>query len=204
MQAERSFTGWRLGWCAIALLAGGCIRAALAASAPVTPAEYEVLSAVVGHGLDAQTRSIAIASQTTGDPAAIVPPEADLAALAEKLETTPGLLATWAALNRERSTLEPKLTTTVHYELVDEALRAKLFAEDDPVTGWARFAKRFPHAPGLLRMSRVALDDARMNALVYVEFACGPACGTGRLIRLARAGGTWQVLSGELMWVAGE
>ena len=73
----------------------------------------------------------------------------------------------------------------------------------DPATGWARFRKRFPAAPGLLRVSRVAVDDPQLQALVYVEFACGPECGTGRLIRLARSGEAWLVQSGELVWVAG-
>lgn len=189
---------------AVCLLSAGCALLAQAASAPLMPAEYGVLSAVLEHGLEPDTKSIAIAAQTTGDPAAVVPPGAKLDELATKLETTPALLATWSTLNRQVSVLEQKFTLSTSYELVDEALRAKIFADDDPAQGWARFHARFPNAPGLLRVSRVALDDTQQNALVYVEFACGPACGAGRLIRASKPADRWLVLSGELMWVAGE
>lgn len=193
----------RAGW--IPLIALLCCGPGLSAHA-LTPTveEYAVLSAVIAHGLPPDTKTIAISAQTTGKPDTVVPPGADLQALATTLETTPTLLYFWTNLNRQTATLEAKFTLKTRVELVDDALRAKIFADDDPGLGWERFHKRFPHAPGLLSVSRVALDDAHANALVYVEFACGPACGTGRLIRLSRVNATWAVLSGELMWVAGE
>lgn len=191
---------WRL--LVVALLCGG--HALSAHALTPTADEYAVLSAVIAHGLPPDTKAIAISARTTGKPETVVPPGADLQALATTLETTPALLYFWTSLNRETATLEAKFTLKARVELVDDALRAKIFADDDPAAGWERFHKRFPHAPGLLSVSRVALDDALANALVYVEFACGPACGTGRLIRLARVNATWAVLSGELMWVAGE
>jgi len=160
---------------------------ALAHAAPPEPAledaEYEVLSKVINHGLPADTRAIAISAQTTGDP--------------------DSLLAGWAGLNRQRSPLARKLTLRARYELVPDALRAKIFEGDEPAQGWARFHARFPDTPGLLGVSRVAIDEARLNALVYIEFACGPECGTARLVRLARVDGEWQVQGGELLWVAG-
>lgn len=187
----------------------GVLGLLLAVVAPVRAAalhadEYAVLSAVIAHGLPADTKRIAIAAQTTGNPDTVVPPGADLQALATTLETTPALLYYWTNLNRQIATLEPKLALKPKVEFVDATLRAKIFAGEDPQAGWDRFHKRFPQTPGLLAVSRVALDDSRTNALVYVEFACGPTCGTGRLIRLSRVNATWAVLSGELMWVAGE
>jgi hypothetical protein len=174
------------------------------AEAPaLTPIEYTVLSQVIGHGLPADTQAIVISAVTTGDPNSLVPADADLEALAKKLDTAPGLLAGWAGLNQQQSPLEARFTLAAKYDLLDESLRKKIFAGEDPATGWARFRKRFPAAPGLLRVSRVAVDDPQLQALVYVEFACGPECGTGRLIRLARSGEAWLVQSGELVWVAG-
>lgn len=191
----------RLARCFVVLAL--CIGGTAQAQTP-TADEYAVLSAVIAHGLPPDTKAIAIAARTTTQPETVVPPGADLQALATQLETTPALLYYWTNLNREAATLEAKFTLKPTVELVDDTLRAKIFAGDDPAAGWARFRKRFPHAPGLLAVSRVALDDTRTAALVYVEFACGPACGTGRLIRLSRVNTTWAVLSGELMWVAGE
>jgi len=175
----------------------------MAAEPTLEPAEYEVLSQVINHGLPADTRAIAISDQTTGDPDTLVPADADLEALAKRLDTAPGLLAGWAGLNQQRSPLARKLTLRARYELVPDALRAKIFEGDEPALSWARFRARFPEAPGLLRVSRVAIDEARLNALVYIEFACGPECGAGRLVRLARVIGVWQVQSGELIWTAG-
>lgn len=196
------------GWTALLACVLGSVLAwsALAAPAasPLTADEYTVLTAVISHGLPAESKSIAIAAQTTGDPSSVVPPGADLEALAKRLDTTPALLAAWAALNAQVATLEQKFELKIHYELLDEPLRAKIFTDEDPAAGWARFAKRFPQAPGWLRVSRVALDEARLNALVYVEFACGAECGAGRLLRLTKTNGLWVVLSGELMWVAGD
>lgn len=174
-----------------------------AAEPALEAAEYEVLSQVINHGLPADTPAIAISAQTTGDPDTLVPADADLEALAQQLDTVPGLLAGWAGLNQQRSPLERKLTLRARYELVPEALRAKVFEGEEPAQGWARFHARFPEAPGLLRVSRVAIDEAGLNALVYIEFACGPECGAGRLVRLARVDGVWQVQSGELLWAAG-
>jgi hypothetical protein len=175
----------------------------MAAEPTLQPAEYEVLSQVINHGLPADTRAIAIGAQTTGDPDTLLPADADLEALAKRLDTAPGLLAGWAGLNQQRSPLARKLTLRARYELVPDALRAKIFEGEEPAQGWARFHARFPDAAGLLGVSRVAIDEARLNALVYIEFACGPECGTGRLVRLTRVDGLWQVQSGELLWAAG-
>ncbi len=200
--APHSGTLRALAFTALLSALPGLARGA-AAEPTLEPAEYEVLSHVINHGLPADTRAIAISAQTTGDPDTLVPADADLEALAKRLDTAPGLLAGWAGLNRQHSPLARKLTLRARYELVPEALRAKIFAGDEPALSWARFHARFPDAPGLLGVSRVAIDEARLNALVYVEFACGPECGTGRLVRLARVDGLWQVLSGELLWAAG-
>jgi hypothetical protein len=185
---------------ALALL---CLGAFAAQAPKLTPAEYEVLSAVLAHGLPGDTRAIAISARTTGDPETLVPAGADLEALSTKLEVAPGLLAGWSGLNRQRGEVERNLALAVRYDLVPDKLRARIFAGEEPARGWARFRARFPDATGLLSVSRVAIDDSQQHALVYVEFACGPECGTGRLVHLARADGRWQVISGELLWVAG-
>jgi hypothetical protein len=56
----------------------------------------------------------------------------------------------------------------------------------------------------VVRLSRVAFDAQHLQALVYLEFQCGPECGSGRLVQIARdPSGRWQVQSGELIWIAG-
>lgn len=201
--AERPPRWLKIGGKVAAALLGAALAAAAHALAP-TAEEYAVLSAVLTHGLPPETKAIAISSQTIDRPEDVLPPSANLETLAQELATTPALLQVWRGLNRAPATLEQHFSLTAKVELIEPALRAKIFTDTDPAASWARFHKRFPHAAGLLSVSRVALDDTNTNALVYVEFACGPTCGTGRLVRLSRQDHGWSVISGELMWVAGE
>ena len=74
-------------------------------------------------------------------------------------------IATWAALNQQASPLDQKFKLTPHYELVDAALRAKIFEGEDPQAGWTRFHKRFPHAPGLLAVDALSLTHGPLHSL---------------------------------------
>lgn len=170
---------------------------------PEDVAQYAVWSALIGHGLPADTRQIVIAAQTTTDTNPVVPPGANVDALANKLELAPPLVRAWLKANEQRETLAPRFALKAQYVLLDDEARAKIFAGEDPVANWARFKQRFPDAPGILRLSRAAFDPFQQQALVYLEFTCGPACGSGRLIHAARDGKGWKALSGELIWIAG-
>ncbi len=64
---------------ATALLSALLVTARAPAAEPtLEPAEYEVLSQVINHGLPADTPAIAISALTTGDPDTLVPADADL------------------------------------------------------------------------------------------------------------------------------
>lgn len=176
---------------------------AVAEALPEDVAQYAVWSALLAHGLPADTQEIIIAAQTTTDTNPVVAPGANLEAVAKKLALDPALLRGWLRANESRETLTPRLTLKAKYQLLDDATRAKIFAGEDPVANWARFKQRYPDAPGILRLSRAAFDPFQQQALVYLEFSCGPACGSGRLIHAARDGKGWKALSGELIWIAG-
>ena len=167
------------------------------------PEEYALWSQIISHGLEQGAQRVVLALKTSADLRAIVPPGAKLEEVAKRLETTPELLSRWVALNQEPAPLERNFTLSLPYVLLDERIRAELFRSPDPALGWRQFAAAYPGAPGLLRLSRAALDDAGQNALVYVEFHCGARCGSGRLIRAQMGAKGWQLLSGELIWVTG-
>jgi len=69
-------------------------------------------------------------------------------------------------------------------------------------TTWADFRARFPEAKGLLRLSRVAIDDDRQTALVYAGYWCGGTCGGGYLFLLASLNNGWRVVHEQQLWVA--
>lgn len=178
---------------------------ALAAPLPGVPDEdYALLSSAIAHGLGPEAKRIVIADMTSGDPSAIVAGDAKFDELAEKLATTPALLRRWATLNQRRYPLTKRFTLPLAYELLLQADREMIFSGPDPAQGWQRFFTRYPDAPGLLQVSRVAVDDAAQNALVYIEFQCGANCGAGRLVQMQRAPDqAWRVQAGELIWIAG-
>ncbi len=173
-------------------------------AAPALPAaEYALYSALLNHGLDQAAQQAVIADLTTGDPVRIVTGGPPTAARAQELNTSLELLHEWWRLNQRTYPLAAKFRLRVPYVLFKEADRDLLFRGDEPVAGWKLFFARYAGSSGVVRLSRVAFDAAHLQALVYLEFQCGPECGSGRLVQIARdPSGQWQVQSGELMWIA--
>ena len=192
------------------VIAKPAVGAKPAAAVPVRPLsnspepeEYALWSQIISHGLEQGAQRVVLALKTSADLRAVMPPGAKLDEVAKRLETTPELLSRWVALNQEAAPLERNFKLALPYVLLDERVRAEIFKSPDPAEGWRQFTATYPGAPGLLRLSRAALDDAGQNALVYVEFHCGARCGSGRLIRAQLGAKGWQLLSGELIWVTG-
>ena len=193
-----------LALCGIGLLLFAAVsQAARSTVVPLPASDYEVLSALLAHGLDSTTRKAVIADQTTGAAAGITVNLHNAEAEAARLGTTPALLREWSRLNERVFLFEKKFTLRVPYDLLADFERETLFQGDDPEAGWSRFFRRYPVSDGIVRLSRPAVDDTRTTALVYLEFQCGAECGSGRLVSLTRLPGqVWQVTGGELLWVA--
>ena len=60
--------------------------------------------------------------------------------------------------------------------------------------GWRDFERRNALAPGSVSVSRIGFDPSGSQALLYVDFACGSLCGSGRFVLLERVGSTWRVV----------
>lgn len=197
---RRAGRRWSVGW-PVGLLA--CLFSAVAAEPALPPAEYALFSAVLNHGLDRTATQAVIADTTTGDPARIVTGSVT-DARAQELGTTPELLREWSRLNQRTFVLAREFTLPLPYVLLTEGDRDLLFRGDEPVAGWRLFFERYAGSSGVIRLSRAAFDTPGTHALVYLEFQCGPECGSGRLVQLTRdAAGAWQVDGGELIWIAG-
>ncbi len=203
--------GWRALVVALAAFLAATAAPAADRSAPadevaaLAPEEYAVLGRVIAHGLNGTATAIVIASDSTGIGAVPVRKGEDLRQYAAELGIAPDLFERWVARNRGRHGFTPSFTSlTIDCALMNDTERAAIFAANDAAGSWERFFTRYPGAPGFLRLSRPALDDAHQSALVYVEFHCGPECGSGRLVTVTRApDGEWQVAGGDLVWMAG-
>lgn len=169
------------------------------ADATLHPEEYAVLSAVLRHGLPADTRRIVIESATTCDRDTLSALQKDPVASAARLEVSPELISDFALINANAATVLPQLDITAEYTLLNRSELDALFA----TSGWQGFFNRYAATPGVIRLSRVGFDPATQHALVLVEQLCGTECGAGRMVHLQRdAGGAWQVLGTEIVWLA--
>ena len=178
------------------------LDAAAASASTYGERELGVWSALVNHGLEASTKMVVLAGQTTGDAAAIARDATTIASIVKQLAVPPSAFADWQGRNARVDAIDAALKLSVSYQVLNTKTSKALFAGVAPGTGWENFFKRFPGAPGLLRLSHVGFDDTLSHALVYVEHECGAECGTGHLFHLSlAAGGSWQVQGGVTVWM---
>ena len=165
-------------------------------------ADYELMSAVLKHGLDQSAKQLVIADTTT----APTLPKASAAVIEQRaadLGTTPELVRAWTELSAEHTALTRAFNLPIQYTLLTESARDLLFRGDNPAAGWKLFYARFDGSPGLIRVSRPAYNLAHQEALMYVEFECGETCGSGTLVKAVRdPKHLWQVTGGLVLWLA--
>ena len=172
------------------------------AAASYTERELGVWSSLINHGLDADAKMVVLAEQTSGDPARIARDAATVDSIVKQLEVPKSAFTDWLRRNERLDHIDTALTLRVSYQVLDAKTRKSLFEGVEPATGWENFFKRYPGAPGILRISHVGFDDTLSHALVYVEHECGAECGTGHLFHLGlRSGGGWDVTGGVTVWM---
>ena len=163
--------------------------------------ELEVIAALINHGVASDTPIVIIADHTTGDPAAVVVDAETASAIVTQLDIPRAALDNWSLRNRLPRLIDQPLNLEVSYHLLSERSLSELFNNVEPEQGWRQFFKRYPGAPGILRLSRAGFDDSLSHALVYIEHQCGAECGAGRLVHLERVDGAWRVQGGALVWM---
>jgi len=175
---------------------------ALCAGAKLHEFDYQIISSVINHGIDEDGENIIVDGMTTGANINISKSSQTVEELALEFDTTVTALREWTRINGRRYILQEKLALDRQYTLLAEVDRSDIFNDDDPAVNWRRFRTRFPHAAGIIRVSRPGIDDTAKNAIVYLEYACGAYCGSARLVNLAQAeSGAWLVTSGTLVWI---
>ena len=190
-----------------ALIIGVC-STLLPASAEISEQHYLVLSRVLEHGLGEECRELVIEERTTSGSFALNTPGSPLEETAELVGVKPGLLAKWQRTNLDFEFLTDNLSLDCTYHLISTEQREALFdsaAVNEPEQGWRNFRRKYADAAGIIRMSIPVFDETGQHALTYVEFDCGPSCGSGRFVVLdksVQAG--WAVTGGSLVWMAAE
>jgi len=77
----------------------------------------------------------------------------------------------------------------------------EIFGED-AFAGWEEFYRRYPQSNGIIRLSRVGLDDSRTQAIVFVAHWRGSLDGAGYYLILVKQEGAWVVQSAVGIWIS--
>ena len=67
---------------------------------------------------------------------------------------------------------------------------------------WEEFYSRFPRSKGYLMVTAPVFSEDHQNALIYVTHSCGGLCGTGWLMYMSHASGTWKIADKQMLWIS--
>jgi len=67
---------------------------------------------------------------------------------------------------------------------------------------WTEFYRRYPRSNGYFAVTMPVFSDDHQNALLYVSHSCGEACGTGWLMYMTHANGSWQIADKWMLWIS--
>ncbi|MEM7469684.1 MAG: hypothetical protein AAF387_22770 [Pseudomonadota bacterium] len=199
----------RILWSAVLLLPASALLAELSAD------EYAVLNAVLNHGLGENCAEIIIEEETSSGSLALNTEKYSYARVAELVAVDMALLKSWDRHNGAFDYLGESFNLNCDYQLITKAARNKLFAnaEDDAELGWRNFRRKYPNAAGIIRLAKpfISVEASKpggapsVSALAYVEFDCGPGCGSGRFVVLNKGrDSSWETIGGGLVWMATE
>jgi hypothetical protein len=163
--------------------------------------DSQVSSALLNHGIGSSSELIVLSSETTGNVLS-VSDEKNVTLKLVELQGTVEIYREWQKRNQQRVRIEEALNVTANYLLLDATKIATIFSSGQPALDWDNFFQEFPTAPGILRLSRAGYDKDQSNALIYIEYQCGIACGSGRFVHLKRTETLWEVHGSILVWMA--
>jgi len=84
------------------------------------------------------------------------------------------------------------------YKLVSEQEVEKFF--HDGGEGWRGFYQKYPHASGLITLSRIGFNRDHTEAFVYDTYSCGGLCGEGNYVVLTKIGSVWWIQDTACIW----
>jgi len=189
-----------------------------AATAEVSDAEYEVLSAYIAGTftgskgkarVDRDITRIVIVNVTQSDEQDRLLDDEHGHPMRWKTTTkllrkqAPALdrttLEAFRKTNTEQALLRHSFQLGIDYELVDADRIDAIFKNGG---WWPDYYKAFPGAQGVLGLSRVGFSADGGQALFYAGNSCGGKCGTGSYVLMQKRDGRWAIAKEIVMWVS--
>lgn len=103
--------------------------------------------------------------------------------------------------NTTRSVVEPEKLPSGARIVRTDTLAS--FFSSGAAKGWMRFRSAFPATRGYFQLTKPAFNADSTDALLYVDYHCGPLCGSGRLLHLVRdSTNVWRVRQNILFWIS--
>jgi hypothetical protein len=142
--------------------------------------------------------ALAIEAQTGNGPAG---DEIDVPHLTAFLQqdlpsVTRAAVTDFAAKNNTPYTLKRLLKLPVDYQLIPKTEVDAMFADFN--RGWSNFYSKYPHAQGIITLSRVGFGPGADTALLYVGNQSDYLAGAGFYVFLIKVNGNW-VITGRTM-----
>lgn len=187
----------------VALLSG-CLSKpteSLVAS-PTLQEEYVIYGALIEslYGTEGDPLFV-IQDQTQVYPPPDQSPDLAMAYIQEQLgtaiETT--TLEDYYAKNQHSQLLGQAPIPNVRYVWVSQAEIARLLKRDN---GWDRFYAKYSDAQGILSLSRVGLNAAQNQALVYIGNQGDASSGRGHYVLLNKSSDSWEIQAIALAWIS--
>ena len=189
---------------ALVLLTGLAVLAFAARGGETSPdpEEYSVYSTVIQSlylgGDSPPGLVLAIQAEISNGPAG---DEIDVPHLTSFLQqnlpsVTQAEVASFATRNNAPETLKHLLKLPVDYQLIAKTEVTALFADFN--RGWSNFYSKYPHAQGIITLSRVGFGPGGDTALLYVGNQSDYLAGAGFYVFLTKVDGSW-VIDGRTM-----
>ena len=96
--------------------------------------------------------------------------------------------------------IQPGMQLGSGYVLLSQADMTQIFSQNRD--GWLFFYEQFPGTPGITTLSRVGLNDALDQALVYVGTLSHYLAGAGYYLLLKKVNGSWVVDQQVMSWIS--
>jgi len=107
------------------------------------------------------------------------------------------LAAFWLANRAEQTVSLPFMLPVAH-----QTVRGRMWELWGRGGVDAEFYRAFPGSNGIIGLSRVGFDTPGEQAMVFVEYGCGGACGEGFVVVLERGPRGWSVVEQRRWWVS--
>lgn len=161
--------------------------------------EQAVYTALLGHLYSAS--SYVIMDTTATSPGGVGDTASTLDHIMQNMhDVDPSTADSFRVRNDAAWPLRPDLQLGSGYVLLSQARMTQFFSQNRD--GWQLFYEQYPGAPGITTLSRVGLNDALDQALVYVGTLSHYLAGAGYFVLLKRVNGEWVVDQQVMTWIS--